>query len=260
MLEYLVLHYSLRLDRRDQAGNSPLHLAAVHCNPNAVNFLLRNGAEIQAVNSMGRSALHVACTKYTSAACEVVQLLLAAGSSVDQTDTKGQTPLLVQCSVFSLMREISAEIVQLLLKFGARIDVTDQSNQTALHLASAKGNTNVVKLLISHGALINLPDAHLNTPLHLAVADAVMPTRPHNIETVGVLLEAGADVHALNDQRKRPIDLCRNQKLIGLLSPLVIDNNVELRSSGKSVNVAEMNRRDSQEITDLQSNRTTSPN
>jgi hypothetical protein len=53
--------WSTLLNLRDQAGDTPLHLAASEGHAEVVDELLYRGAEVETRNLAGRTALHVAC-------------------------------------------------------------------------------------------------------------------------------------------------------------------------------------------------------
>ncbi len=72
-------------------GQTPLHIAAECNQPAMCLFLLKNGAEIDALDNFGGSALHAA------AACQsqtrVIRLLLRHGANPHLRDSEGLTPL-----------------------------------------------------------------------------------------------------------------------------------------------------------------------
>ena len=74
----------------DDAGRTPLHLAATHCHVDAAKVLLDKGAKIDAKAVGGTTPLDVAA----QAGCvDMVNLLLAKGAKVNARDDQGRTPL-----------------------------------------------------------------------------------------------------------------------------------------------------------------------
>ena len=74
----------------DDAGRTPLHLAATHCHVDAAKLLLDKGAKIDAKAVGGTTPLHLAA----QAGCvDMVNLLLARGAKVNERDDQGRTPL-----------------------------------------------------------------------------------------------------------------------------------------------------------------------
>ena len=75
---------------RGNFGNTPLHVAAVRGEVDAIEALLDAGAEINAAGEHGYTALHEAVEQGQG---EVVRLLLARGASVSAHNAEGQRAL-----------------------------------------------------------------------------------------------------------------------------------------------------------------------
>jgi ankyrin repeat protein len=72
--------------------------------------LLEYGADVNAIDSEGKTALMYAC--YSDYSIEIVKLLLERGAYITMTDNKGNTPLMIAQS------RDATEIVKLLLEKG----------------------------------------------------------------------------------------------------------------------------------------------
>ena len=81
---------SYDLNLPDDAGRTPLHLAATHCQTNVVALLLDKGAKINVKASGGATPLHLAAQE---GCADVVKLLLDKGAKVNVRDDQGRTPL-----------------------------------------------------------------------------------------------------------------------------------------------------------------------
>ncbi len=93
---------------------------------------------------------------------EIVQMLLAAGASVDNTDSDAQTAL------HAAAQEGHVPVVRLLLDSGASIDPTDERDRTPLRDAAERGHPEAAMLLVQRGAdVLSLADDCL-TPIHAA--------------------------------------------------------------------------------------------
>jgi ankyrin repeat protein len=141
-------------ERHDENnGARPLHEAARR-HESAVPVLLTAGAEVDAGDDHGTTALHLACTVCRTP--DIVRLLLEANADVNKRDIDGSTPLHWAIEEYS-GRETFA-CVRLLLDAGA--DATLQNGQgfTPLHKAAYYGNASVAKALIAAGADPNVKD------------------------------------------------------------------------------------------------------
>jgi ankyrin repeat protein len=78
------------LNLPDDAGLTPLHLAAAHCRTNVVMLLLDKGAKVNARAVGGATPLHLAAQEGCS---DAVVILLEKGAKVNARDDNGNTPL-----------------------------------------------------------------------------------------------------------------------------------------------------------------------
>jgi ankyrin repeat protein len=148
----------------------------------AVRALLKDGADVNAAQGDGTTALHWAAMKGDA---ELVQMLLVAGANVKATTRLGAfTPL------YLAARGGHAEAVAALLAAGADATSTSANGATPLMLAAASGNTRAVTMLVEAGADVNAKDtAKQETALMYAAAF----DRP---DVIRQLLRSGADAGA----------------------------------------------------------------
>ncbi|XP_058791109.1 ankyrin repeat domain-containing protein 54-like isoform X2 [Phymastichus coffea] len=93
---------------------------------------------------------------------EVMQRLLEAGISPNNSDEQGRSPLhLASCRGFT-------EMVSLLLRYGADPNRKDSIGNTPLHLAAVTSKMSVVTLLLMAGTDVLSLDSHGHNPLQLA--------------------------------------------------------------------------------------------
>ena len=78
------------LNLPDDAGLTPLHLAASYCHTNIIILLLNQGANVNATAKDGATPLHIAAQE---GCAEAVNVLLLKGASVNARDSQGRTPL-----------------------------------------------------------------------------------------------------------------------------------------------------------------------
>lgn len=112
-------------------------------------YLLENGANIDAVDKNGKTALHLSAI---NGKVEILKLLLEYGANIDACDNLYITAL--HYSVDNGHFKIS----NLLLSFGANIDAVDGYGLTAFHYSVDKGHFKISKLLNDYGANIDTVD------------------------------------------------------------------------------------------------------
>ena len=159
---------------------SPVADAARSGDLDEVRSLLRGGADVNAAQGDGMSALHWAAERGDMALLEV---LLYAGAELEASTRIGHyRPLHIAA------RNGNVEVVKRLIESGADINsVTDPSGSTPLHLAALSGNGSVVRELVNAGADIDSREAEWQqTPLIFAASW-------NRLEAVVALLELGAD-------------------------------------------------------------------
>src|SRR5688500_6254140 len=80
---------STNVQARDENGNTPLHFAALRENADAVDALLKRGADVHAVNVAKATPLHYGCGSE-----RIVRALLAHRAKPNAVSSAGVTPLL----------------------------------------------------------------------------------------------------------------------------------------------------------------------
>ena len=88
-------------------------------------FLIRNGANKNAKDSLGRSALNYVAESGNLA---VVKLLLHYGSDINSVDNKGRSPI-----HHLVTKTGNLEVLKLLLQHGANMNIKDNCGGSPLH-------------------------------------------------------------------------------------------------------------------------------
>jgi len=150
------------MNLKDEAGNAPLHHAAIVGSVEMAEFLLLKGTDINAPNTRLNTPLHEALNAQKT---EMAKFLIEKGADIHKENLEKQTPL-NRAANRSLI-----EIGKILIAKGAVIDTRDRYQRTPfLCVARHTGNVEFGKLLMAKGANINLKDGDYQTALNLAAS------------------------------------------------------------------------------------------
>mmetsp|Transcript_38554 Transcript_38554/g.96568 ORF Transcript_38554/g.96568 Transcript_38554/m.96568 type:complete len:196 (+) Transcript_38554:226-813(+) len=136
------------INEKANSGLTPLMCAVKTIGPKPgddqlVQLLLDNQADVNAVDILGDSALHVAVAQIES-----LNELLPKGFD---------------------------KIVEMLIKGNADINMVDKLGQTPLHRAALRGNAKSIKLLIDAGADTEIVDRAARTPADCVFHESLLP-------------------------------------------------------------------------------------
>lgn len=165
------------------AAYQGLHLAAHHGDAGAIRALAAAGAELDARDASGRTPAHVAAFASND---DALRALAEAGADMNALDNRAYDVVTIAAVADD------PELMSLAIARGNRADlITSPYDGTALIAAAHLGHAEVVRRLIAAGA----PLDHVNNLGWTALIEAVILGNggPNHIETVRVLVEAGAD-------------------------------------------------------------------
>ncbi len=220
-------------------GRTPLMLAVARQCPESVQLLLEKGADVNARNAQGRTALHYIEWQWPiEKSLQIARMLLEHGADVNARDAQGRTPLLTSPGIGSGLVEaprITPELLDLYIAAGADLHAVDNKGCNALEYAlcphypskemidilRARGlkaradyelmyalgwDVPRVKELLAAGANPNTrrPQADAEPALSHCQGTATDPN-PHADEMVRLLLAAGAEPDATDTQGHAPL-------------------------------------------------------
>ncbi|MGI5071240.1 ankyrin repeat domain-containing protein [Treponema pectinovorum] len=220
---------SRTLNTTDGAGNTPLHYAAEWKLNSAILALIQKGANVNAVNANGESALFSAVKADSPS---TINLLVEKGIITDTRsnltrDHLGNTPLHYAVkwnsleaakSVISLGFAVNAqnlagktalsdccrsnkkEMAILLLSYGADVNATDVTGRTVLIDAIQAGSEQMVSLLLTNGANPHIQEMNGRNAYHEAALSA-------NINIINLIRQAGGSPLSRDSYGDSPFSL-----------------------------------------------------
>lgn len=191
---------------RSSIEHTPILLATKLQKIETVKILIENGADVEAKNESGLTALKIAISSRNE---QLIKILLESGANVNSKNDNNATPIM-GASYWGLIR-----IIEILLKSGARVNDATKAGVTAL--MGCADSKQVVEILIKAGADVNAKDKEGRNALFHAV-------NKERIETLEALLENGAEVNIKDRWGVTPLMLAENafdpvrkEKMIALL-------------------------------------------
>ncbi|KAL0782032.1 hypothetical protein CaCOL14_003367 [Colletotrichum acutatum] len=168
------------LESRGDEGDTILITAIKYgYSDKVVSLLCELGADVNAVDTLGCSAVHYAAmsAKYD----DTLEVLIRAGGEVDRRDLGTRTPLI------AAVQNYRFNAIEKLLEYGADLEARLQNGRTALHVAISMRSTPMTEFLSDQGAYL---DRRVNE--HTALTYAISTACPDIAE---VLIGAGADIN-----------------------------------------------------------------
>jgi ankyrin repeat protein len=164
-------------------GQTEIADAAMQGNAQTVRDLISNGANVNAMQADGATALHWAAYHGD---VELTEALLAAGANPDATNRNGSTPLWLAAE------RGDAAIVESLLEGGADPNELLPLGRRPLMLAARSGVVEAVQALLDFGADPNLAESERGTTALMQAADQ------GHADVLSLLIANGADYAAVS--------------------------------------------------------------
>ena len=195
-------------------GETALMKACKVGDTETLNVLLNAEADINIKNTMGCTLIHHAVLRGCSRA--TLQAIINHGADVNATEKNNMTALMIACI------QKNEEPINVLLKAGANPNIAHARGQTAIHCAVlGKCSKEALQAIIDHGADVNAPNNNSVTALMTACQEG-------NVEAINILLDAGADPNSIEVYGRT----CLHVAVIGLCSKEVLQKLI-----GHGVNV-----------------------
>jgi len=182
-----VLSHGFDINFRNVYGETPLMCAVNAENVDTVTFLLKNHADVNAVDDQQATCLHLAASKDESGS--ITQLLLRRNPGIEMMDGIGLTPL------FLAAFNGNDAVVRRLLEFGAKPEAKELDGFNALHYACMQANHVFMSRLLDKRG----PDFETFYDLStygLPTDPSHSTTSKRRAQIVHNLIDYSADVHA----------------------------------------------------------------
>ncbi|XP_072848765.1 ankyrin repeat and death domain-containing protein 1B isoform X2 [Pogona vitticeps] len=179
----------LDLNKPDEKGRKPFHLAAEMGHAELVNELVSLNLFTSGKDNEGNTALHLAAKNGHD---NVVEVLLLQWEEINEFNQNGETP-------FYLAVEGGHEkCADLLLQAGSDINILNKYSTSALHIATQNGHTPLVRFLINKNIDLDARSEQNNSALHLAIIK-------NNLPVIQSLIDAKHDLNSLNQNHQTPL-------------------------------------------------------
>ncbi|KAJ7286557.1 hypothetical protein C8J57DRAFT_1708816 [Mycena rebaudengoi] len=172
----------------------PLYMCSLIGYREGVEYLLRNGADANAIGGWLGHALQAASANGHT---DVIRALLKNGADINITGGKYGSALQAAAAgghteVVAAAARGHTEVVGILIKKGADVNTVGRYYRTgsALQAGAAYGHTDVVRLLIDGDANVNTIGVYYGSALQAA-------SHKGHAEIIQILLKEGADVNAV---------------------------------------------------------------
>uniref|UniRef100_A0A671QZ44 Neurogenic locus notch homolog protein 3-like n=1 Tax=Sinocyclocheilus anshuiensis TaxID=1608454 RepID=A0A671QZ44_9TELE len=165
VFQILIRNRATDLDARMYDGSTALILAARLAVEGMVEELITCHADVNAVDEIGKSALHWAAAVNN---VEATVALLKNGANKDMQDLKEETPL------FLAAREGSCEAVKVLLAHFANREITDHMDRLPRDIAQERMHHDIVQLLDEYNT-VRSPQGHPGAGHHLSGSHTLSP-------------------------------------------------------------------------------------
>lgn len=237
----LVEEYGANVNFAAKDGRTPLHFAAFNNSVKVASYLMGVRDPVVFVTHKdkdGRTPLHSAVKNGSTGVMEVIlsnvpgiinmhdrfnspplylAIYLKKKEAFDLLLARSELDLPPETLIYAIKHDPSGEFVRRLINRGASATFAREiDGMTPLHRAANKFNLEATRMLLRlPDVSVNVRDRNNETPLHFAVKDM---DDEHKRKVALLLIDHGADLKAVNNDGKSPLDLVSDEGHRELLS------------------------------------------
>lgn len=169
--------------KKNEKGNTPLHVAAAGGYAAIVRLLLDKGADLQALGEYGFTPLHTALVARQR---EIVKILIERGADVNALDRFGRPPL-----IWVPWFTDDVESADLLIQKGADVNFVTVEGASAFNTALYSDRRGLIRLFLERGVRLPEDETTIRDYLNSCASSG-------NMELFARLLQAGGNLHFKN--------------------------------------------------------------
>ena len=198
----LLIQNGAQINAHSYNKRLPIHTAARYGKLNALKYLVEHGADID--NNwmvMGQTPLFFAISNNN---LDCVEYLLSKGANIEATDSTKRTPLMYA------MCNLNNKLAEIILRHGANVNAIGLDNRTPPIFAALNDNYEGLKMLVQHKCNLDIVSNRGETALILGVIRG-------NIEIIRLLLENGANPNIKNQSGNTAISISKTDEITKIL-------------------------------------------
>ncbi|KAH9498484.1 hypothetical protein Btru_007628 [Bulinus truncatus] len=189
----LLVDAGINLDLKNKDGQTAVHVSTWEGDENVLRYLYSVGANFSVQDKLERMPLHIAAERGHT---DLVEFLISHCKATLTDRTQDGSTLIHIASKYG-----HPETALAFLKKGVPLLMPNKDGAICLHVAAMMGHTAVVKALIAKGATVNATTKDGQTALHLAVKYK----KPHVVQA---LIGSGAQVETKGgEQMETPLHI-----------------------------------------------------
>ncbi|XP_067685768.1 ankyrin-3-like [Haliotis asinina] len=217
-VRYVLNQTSVDINSKDHIETTPVLLAAYHGEIKVFDILVKNGADLTAVDECGDNILHCACR---GGSVEITNRILMQNIvDINSKGDEGMTPVLMAAS------EGEREVFDFLVTQGADLLVTDEDGQTILHHACYGGNMEIVNYIL----IQNIVD--INSKDDNGVTAVLVAASLGNREVFDFLVRQGADILVADDDGQNILHLACQKGNVEMVKYILTKKRLGINTKG----------------------------